>query len=78
MGRRKFGTVSGGIVQALGKTKGDLSVKETCHEVERLLGERVSIHSVKGYLHRGSSYGWTPIFERVGHRRYRLPSELRD
>jgi hypothetical protein len=47
-------------------------VSEIWREVERLLGEPVSRHSVKSYLHRGRYE--LKIFERVRHSRYRLAS----
>jgi hypothetical protein len=72
-GRRQFGTVSSAIVEVLTQVKGDLRVKEIWREVERLLGEPVSRHSVKSYLHRGT-YD-LKIFERVRHGRYRLRDE---
>jgi hypothetical protein len=37
-GRRKFGSVSGAIVQVLWEAQGDLRVEEIWREVERLLG----------------------------------------
>jgi hypothetical protein len=72
-GRRKFGSVSIAIVQALSEARSDLRVKEIWAEVERLLGEPISRHSIKSYLHRGT-YASKPIFERVSHGRYRLLS----
>jgi hypothetical protein len=69
--RRRFGSVSGTIIQVLTEAQSDLRVKEIWSEVERLLGEEVSRHSIKSYLHRGST-GSKPIFERVSHGRYRL------
>src|SRR6266540_3023563 len=70
-GRRRFGSVSGAIVQVLAEAQSDLAVREIWHEVERLLGDSVSRGSVKSYLHRGT-YASKPIFERVKHGRYRL------
>jgi hypothetical protein len=70
-GRRKFGSVSGAIVQVLTEARRDLRVKEIWREVEQVLGEPVSRHSVKSYLHRGT-YSSTTIFERIGYGRYRL------
>ena len=69
-GRRKFGTVSGAVVQVLAETELDLQVKEIWIGVQQLLGEPVSRHSVKSYLHRGTYE--LKIFERVRHGRYRL------
>jgi hypothetical protein len=69
-GRRKFGTVSGAIVQVLNEAESDLRVNEIWAAVEQLLGESVSRHSVKSYLHRGT-YDLM-IFARVSHGRYRL------
>jgi hypothetical protein len=69
-GRRRFGSVSSAIVQVLSEADADLRVKEIWQDVERLLGEPVSRHSVKSYLHRGT-YD-LKIFERVRHGRYRL------
>jgi hypothetical protein len=69
-GRRRFGTVSSAIVHVLREAKGDLRVKEIWREVEQLVDEPVSRHSVKSYLHRGT-YD-RKIFERVRHGRYRL------
>jgi hypothetical protein len=74
-GRRKFGSVSGAVVQVLAESHSDLRVKEIWHEVERLLGESVSRDSVKSYLHRGAS-STKPVFERVRHGRYRLARYL--
>jgi hypothetical protein len=68
-GRRRFGSVSGAIVQVLTEAQSDLRVKEIWAEVERLLGEPVSRHSVKSYLHRGTHE--LKIFERVRQGRYR-------
>jgi hypothetical protein len=73
-GRRKFGSVSGAIVQVLSEAQSDLRVREIWREVEHLLGESVSRHSVKSYLHRGTC-ARKPIFERVRHGRYRLREE---
>src|SRR5439155_25854314 len=70
-GRRRFGTVSGAIVQVLAEAQSDLRAREIWAEVERLLGSSVSRHSIKSYLHRGS-YGSTAMFERVNHGGYRL------
>jgi hypothetical protein len=69
-GRRRFGNVSGAVVQVLTDAQSDLRVKEIWREVERLLEEPVSRHSVKSYLHRGT-YD-LKIFERVRHGRYRM------
>jgi hypothetical protein len=55
----------------LTEAQSELDVKDIWAEVERLLRETVSRHSVKSYLHRGTHCS-TPIFERVGHGRYRL------
>ena len=70
-GRRRFGSVSGAIVQVLMEAPSDLRVKEIWVEVERLLGSAVSRHSIKSYLHR-ATHRPQPIFERVGHGRYRM------
>jgi hypothetical protein len=70
-GRRKFGSVSGAIVHVLTEAQSDLRVREIRAEVERLLGEPVSRHSIKSYLHRGT-YSSRPTFERFSHGRYRL------
>jgi hypothetical protein len=70
-GRRSFGSVRSAIVQVLTEAESDLRVREIWAEVERLLGEPVSRHSVKSYLHR-RTYSSKPIFERVSHGRYRL------
>jgi hypothetical protein len=48
-----------------------MRVKEVRAEVERLLGEPISRHSVESYLPRGT-YSSKPIFERVSRARYRL------
>jgi hypothetical protein len=69
-GRRQFGTVSTAIVEVLRDAESDLRVKEIWHEVERLVGEPVSRHSVKSYLHRGTHE--LNIFARVSQGRYRL------
>ena len=73
-GRRQFGTVSGAIIRVLADAQTDLRVRDIWREVERLLGQSVSRHSVKSYLHRGT-YASTPIFERVDHGRYRLSDD---
>jgi hypothetical protein len=73
-GRRKFGSVSSAIVQILREAQSELGVREIRGEVDRLLGEAVSQHSIKSYLHR-RTYGSKPIFERVSHGRYRLRGE---
>ena len=70
-GRRKFGTVSTAIVQVLAEARSDMRVSEIWDEVGRLLDSRVSRHSIKSYLHRGT-YSSKPIFERISHGRYRL------
>jgi hypothetical protein len=70
-GRRKFGSVSGAIVQVLAETQAELRVREIRAEVERLLGESVSRYSIKSYLHRGC-HGANPQFEHVSRGRYRL------
>jgi hypothetical protein len=75
-GRRKFGTVSSAIVQVLAEAQEDLRVKEIWAEVERLLGEPVSRHSVKSYLHKGLD-GANPQFERVNRGRYRMRGHRR-
>jgi HB1/ASXL restriction endonuclease-like protein with HTH domain len=66
--------VSSAIVQVLTEARRDLRVKEIWREVEQLLGESVSRHSIKSYLHHGT-YSSKPIFERVRHGRYRLRDE---
>jgi hypothetical protein len=70
-GRRKFGTVSGAIVQILTEAQSDMRVREIPADVERFLGEPVSRASIKSYLHRGMS-GSPPRFEHVSRGRYRL------
>jgi hypothetical protein len=73
-GRLRFGSISRAIVQVLEEGESDLRVKDIWAEVGQRLGEPVSRHSVKSYLHRGT-YGSKPIFERVRHGRYRLRSD---
>lgn len=70
-GRRQFGSVSGAIVEVLTKAQSDLRVGEIKTEVERLLGDAVSRHSIKGCLHRGS-HGVNQRFVRIARGRYRL------
>jgi hypothetical protein len=70
-GRRKFGTVSGAIVESLSAADGELSVKAIRIEVERLLGGRVSRFSVSDYL-LVRSKGIQPLFERTRCGHYRL------
>ena len=69
-GRRRFGSISRAIVEVLTEVQTDLPVRDVWAAVEQLLGEPVSRHSVKSYLHRGT-YD-LKIFERVRHVRYRL------
>ena len=69
-GRRAFGSVSGAIVAALAGG-GEMKVKTICDEVERLLGGKVSRHSVSDYLLTRSK-GPRPLFERARHGHYRL------
>jgi hypothetical protein len=69
-GRRKFGTVSSAIFQILTEAQSDLRIEEIRAGVEQLVGEPVSRHSIKSYLHRGTYE--RKIFERVRHGRYRL------
>jgi hypothetical protein len=63
-GRRKFGSVSGAIVQALMEAESDLCVQQIRVLVACLLGSSVSRHSIKSYMHERSS-GSRPVFERV-------------
>jgi hypothetical protein len=53
------------------QAQSDMWLKEIRAEVERLLGEKVSPHSIKSYLHRGT-YGSKPAFERIRHGHDRL------
>jgi hypothetical protein len=69
--RRKFGSVSDAVVQVLGEARADLRVSEVQSCVERILEGQVSSSSVKNCLTRGSERKH-PLFERVGHGRYRL------
>jgi hypothetical protein len=70
-GRRRFGTVSGAIVQILSEAETELRVGDIKTQVERLLGSSVSRHSVKSQLHRGC-YRDPPLFERLARGIYRL------
>src|SRR5712691_4797583 len=63
-GRRKFGSVSGAILQVLMEAQSDLRVKEIRVSVERLLGSSVSRHSIKSYLHE-RSFGRTTLMARL-------------
>lgn len=70
-GRRKFGTVSGAIVQVLTDAASELPVREIRARVERLLNSPVSRHSVKSHLHKRVG-GPRPLFQRTARGRYRL------
>jgi hypothetical protein len=70
-GRRKFGTVSGAIVDVLSATDGELSVKAIRAEVERLVDGPVSRFSVSDFL-LVRSKGLRPLFERTRYGHYRL------
>ena len=69
-GRRASGSVSGAIIAALGGGE-EMKVKAIRDEVERLLGGKVSRHSVTDYLLTRSE-GPRPLFERTRHGHYRL------
>lgn len=70
-GRRKFGVVSGAIVQVLSDANSDLRVRDIRTGVELLLGEEVSPSSIKSYLNKGCARD-KPVFERLGWGRYRV------
>lgn len=70
-GRRKFGTVRDAIVAVLERAGGNLRVRDIHEGVEKLLGESVSITSVKAYLRWGCNRR-TPLFEYHGPAGYRL------
>lgn len=70
-GRRKFGTVSGAIVNVLSAADSELPVKAIRAAVEGLLGGPVSRFSVADYL-RVRSSGPRPLLERIRHGHYRL------
>jgi hypothetical protein len=70
--RRKFGAVGDAVVQVLEEAGCGLRMMDIHLSVEELLGESVSRSSVKNYLARGTDGRKTPLFERVGHGRYRL------
>jgi hypothetical protein len=70
-GRRPFGTVSGAIVQVLSEADSDLRVRDIKAQVEQLLGNSVSRHSVKSYLHRGCDRD-PPQFTHPARGRYRV------
>ncbi len=72
-GRRKFGTVSGAIVQVLVDANSDLRVRDIRAAVEILLGEEGSPSSIKSYLNKGCVRD-QPVFERLGWGRYRVIS----
>jgi hypothetical protein len=69
-GRRRFGTVSGAIIEALGHGR-EMSVKAIRTAVEAKLGGPVSRFSVSDYLLTRSK-GSKPLFERTRHGHYRL------
>jgi hypothetical protein len=69
-GRRKFGTVSGAIIEALAHGQ-EMSVKAIRSSVEEKLGGPVSRFSVSDYLLTRSK-GPTPLFERTRYATYRL------
>src|SRR5713101_258268 len=70
-GRRKFGTVSGAILEVLAQSGAEVSVKVIRERVEELLGGSVSGFPVSDYL-LVRSKGPKPLFERTRHGRYRV------
>jgi hypothetical protein len=70
-GRRKFGSVSGAVIQVLDQAGSDMRVGDIRKRVERLLGGSVAASSVKHHLVRGCRRR-PPLFERVSRGRYRL------
>lgn len=69
-GRRKFGTVSRAIMLVLSEAGSEMRLKDIHAEVERLLGGRVSVHSVADYLYKKSRLP-RPLFERTRRGHYR-------
>ena len=70
-GRRKFGTVSGAIVDVLTRADGEMRMKTIHAEVEHMLGGSVSFQSVADYLIKRSK-GPKPLFVRTRYGHYRL------
>lgn len=70
-GRRKFGTVSGAIVEVLTQADSEMRMKTIHAEVERALGGSVSLQSVADYLIKRSK-GSRPLFVRTRYGHYRL------
>jgi hypothetical protein len=70
-GRRKFGSVSRAIVDALSANGDEMSVKVIREQVEAKLGGHVSRFSVSDYLLTRSK-GANALFERTRHGHYRL------
>ena len=69
-GKLKFGTVSGAVLEVLGRSDASMRYIEIHCEVERLLGFPVARGSVKQCLSDEATHR-QPRFERVGHGRYR-------
>lgn len=69
-GRRRFGTVSGAIIEVLAHGQ-EMSVKAIRTSVEKRLGGPVSRFSVSDYLLTRSK-GPNPLFVRTRHGHYRL------
>lgn len=70
-GRRRFGSVSAAILTVMALHEGEMAVKEIRARVERILGGRVSRHSVMDYLIKYSK-GASPLFQRTRRGHYRL------
>jgi len=70
-GRRKFGQVKEFVIRVLQGEPAGLSVREIHLRIEFLLGESVSLSSVKNSLHR-LSRGQNPQLERITRGRYRV------
>ena len=70
-GRRRFGTVSGAIVDVLIRADSEMRMKTIHAEVECALGGSVSFQSVADYLIKRSK-GPRPLFVRTRYGHYRL------
>jgi hypothetical protein len=71
--RRGFGSITVAVATVLGSA-GEMRVRDIHRAIEGLLGEPVSVSSVKNCLAR-KSVGQAPQFERIGRGRYRLVAQ---
>lgn len=69
-GKLRFGTVSGAVLEVLGRAEGPMRFMEIHREVERLVGFDVCKGSVRQCLSAEASHR-RPRFVRVGRGRYR-------